>query len=495
MTLTIRWRCATAALSFALAAGISAHAAQVQEIPVTTASAAARLDFEAGQAAADRGDAQRANALFKHAVTLDPGFAYAWLNLANTSLSAQEFNSALETARRNGASASEGERLLVDIGLTFIDNDADKRLELSRRLVEQYPASPRAWLNLGFALGGLNRNEEARDAMRKAEQLAPDMPLVHTSLGFNYLFGDPKDYAKARDSMEAAVRLEPGEDNYHVNVGDVHRGENELEAANAAYQRAVNLDPQNGIALLKLAHINSFLGSYDEARRNYDAGIAVATEQNRATYANFKMFTYLHAGDIDGAIGGLNRLAADVDSMDMPDDQRIGARILTYTNLAQVALHGGRYDEGERAIAGLAAALRANAQSVNKEEFTRNQEATIAYWEGQLAARRGDYAAALRLAKKNKELVDPDANPRKLENYHEVLGLVHLLQKDYAKAAAEYRQANLTVMYTKYHLALALEGAGQRAEARALYKEVGEWNFNTVDFALVRRDALSRATA
>src|SRR5262245_36367161 len=176
MTLTIRWRCATAALSFALASGISAHAAQVQEIPVTTTSAAARLDFEAGQAAAARGDAQRANALFKHAVTLDPGFAYAWLNLANTSLSAQEFNSALETARRNGAAASEGERLLVDVGLTFIDNDADKRLTLSQKLVDRYPESPRAWINLGGVLGGLNRNVEARAAMHKAKQPAPKAP-------------------------------------------------------------------------------------------------------------------------------------------------------------------------------------------------------------------------------------------------------------------------------------------------------------------------------
>ena len=494
MMLTMRPRCAMAALSLVLAAGL-AQAMQIQEIPVTTTLPQARLDFAAGEAALDRGDGQRANLLFKSAVAQDPAFVYAWLNVANSSLSAEEFNSALETARRNGAGASEGERMLVDIALTFIDNDADKRLALSQELVRKYPASPRAWLNLGGVLGGLNRNVEAREAMAKAEQLAPDMPLVHTTLGFSYLFGDPKDYSKAEKEMIEAVTLAPGEDNYQMNVGDVHRGENRLELANADYERAVNLDPSNGIALLKLAHINSFLGNYDESRRNYDAGIAQAQDQARATYANFKMFSYVHAGDIDGAIAGFNRLASEIDSMPMPDDQRVGARILTYTNLAQICLHEGRYDDGERAIAGLAAALRANAQAVNKDEFTRQQEATIAYWQGQLDARRGDYAGALKEAKKYKDLLEPDANPRKLENYHEVLGLVELLQKNYAKAAAEYRQANLTVMYTKYHLALALDGAGQHAEARALFKEVGEWNFNTVDFALVRRDALRRASA
>jgi hypothetical protein len=48
-------------------------------------------------------------------------------------------------------------------------------------------------------------------------------------------------------------------------------------------------------------------------------------------------------------------------------------------------------------------------------------------------------------------------------------------------------------MYTKYHLALALQGAGQADEARKIFKEVGSWNFNSAGFALIRKDALARA--
>ena len=48
-------------------------------------------------------------------------------------------------------------------------------------------------------------------------------------------------------------------------------------------------------------------------------------------------------------------------------------------------------------------------------------------------------------------------------------------------------------MYNKYHLALALDGAQQTHEARKLFKEVGEWSFNNVGYALVRKDALARA--
>ena len=80
-----------------------------------------------------------------------------------------------------------------------------------------------------------------------------------------------------------------------------------------------------------------------------------------------------------------------------------------------------------------------------------------------------------------------------MENYHDLLGLISLSQKKYGEAVAEYRKADLTNMYTKYHLALALQGAGQADEARKIFKEVGSWNFNSAGFALIRKDALARA--
>ena len=56
-----------------LLAGLATVAlgAAVEEIPITTKSAAARMDFVAGQAALDRGDGAAANALFRAAVGAD----------------------------------------------------------------------------------------------------------------------------------------------------------------------------------------------------------------------------------------------------------------------------------------------------------------------------------------------------------------------------------------------------------------------------------------
>ena len=92
---------------FALLVAPLAALAAVQEIPITTSSAEARLAFDAGQAALDRGDAPQANELFRTAVAADPNFTYAWVNLSNVTFSTEEFIAALKGAR---AGRGEGER-------------------------------------------------------------------------------------------------------------------------------------------------------------------------------------------------------------------------------------------------------------------------------------------------------------------------------------------------------------------------------------------------
>src|SRR5690348_1267544 len=104
------------ALLFAPLAALAA----VQEIPITTSLPEARLAFDAGQAALDRGDAAQANDLFRTAVAVDPNFTYAWVNLSTVTFSTEEFTAALKGAEQGAAQASEGERMLLDFNKLFL---------------------------------------------------------------------------------------------------------------------------------------------------------------------------------------------------------------------------------------------------------------------------------------------------------------------------------------------------------------------------------------
>src|SRR3712207_3310049 len=126
----------------------------VQEIRPTTASEEARNHYAAGERLLDVGRPQEASVHFRKAVETDSTFAYAYLGIANSAQSTQEFKENLDAAARHAEGKSEGERLLIDVNRAFFINDAERALELSQKLTQTYPNSPRAWLTL--------RSEERR---------------------------------------------------------------------------------------------------------------------------------------------------------------------------------------------------------------------------------------------------------------------------------------------------------------------------------------------
>jgi tetratricopeptide (TPR) repeat protein len=496
-TMRVRDVLSVSALTFSAAAALlnaGVAFAAVEEIPITTRSDDARADFIAAQAALDRGDGPVANTLLREAVAKDPRFVYAWINLGVASFSPEEFAETVKRAAAAASGVSEGEQLLAEISERFLDNDFAAQLATAKKLTDRYPNSPRAWLNLAFVQAGLNQFAEQRASLQRAIDLDASFVPAHLAMANSYLFNAPRDLGRAEKYFRQTIALAPGEDNYLWSLGDVYRAGNQLEKAREQYRRATLLDPNDSTSPLKLGHVNSFLGRYDEARANYDRGIANASPAARPFNANYRIFTWVHAGDAATAIHELESLATQIDTMGLAENQRTGAEAFTLTNALTVALHHNRHDDAARLLGELAAVLRANSKAVGSDDFSRIQEANIAYFEGQLAARRGDYPEATRLAEKNAELVAAQDNPRKMENYHDLMGLIALLQGRYVQAVEHYRQADVTNnIYVKYHLALALDGAKQRDEARRLFREVGQWNFNTAGFALVRKDALARA--
>ncbi len=123
------------------------------------------------------------------------------------------------------------------------------------------------------------------------------------------------------------------------------------------------------------------------------------------------------------------------------------------------------------------------------------KQISAAYWKGKLAARQGDYERAQAQAEEFASLAAADTNPRKMERYHELLGLIALQQGDNESAVAHYRQANLSTspgagdVKNIYMLATALQGAGRSDEAAELMQKVADWNFNSVWFAMLRNEA------
>ena len=490
---------AAALLAYSLAAAQDPHSAldpvtsAVIAHPITTSSAAARTHFLEGLREFDLGRFIDANVHFKAAVAADPDFAFAYLNVANTANSLDEFKTNLALAEQHAAGASEAERLQIQMARKGFDNDLAGQLALGQQLVAKYPASPRAWLALAGAQGALNRNKAARTAMAKALALAPTLFVAHVAMGNNYIFGEPRDFTKALEHMQQAEALAPDEPNAHMFVGDAYRAQRDLEKAREEYVRGHELDPRAAVLLVKAGHANTFLGDYAAARADYDSAMAVGRANEKATFAPFRAYVSVYAGDPETAIAELNQLVASVDRMGVPDPK--ANKVAALTNVVVIATHTRNRAAAEQALKQLEPLLMQQADEAGNPAFRRGQQAQIAYLEGWWAARAGDFAAAQKQADRIAQLLAPDANPRKLEPMHQLEGFIALYQRNYRDAAVHLRQGNPFDPYIKYQLAVATEGEGDAASAKRLYKEVADYNFNVLGFALVRRDAVQKAGA
>jgi tetratricopeptide (TPR) repeat protein len=459
-------------------------------VPLTSASSAAKDHFMLGLRQMDIGaPGAEVRAHFLAAVAADPSFALAHLYAAYSSNTRADYLVHLNHAVGLGGKASPAEHLMIQTEQRLSVNDPKGALELARQMVQAAPTNPRVLQTLAGIQFGLAQPAEARATLEQAIKLAPRFAPVHIDLGNSYIQIEPKDIAKGEEHIRHAVDLEPNEPYVHDFMGDAYRAKNDLARARLEYTRMTELDARNAGAFQQRAHVNSFLGKFDEARADYDKSISLGDPGEKATYPVYRAFVNVYAGAPAAAEQELDKLVAAIDGMDVPD--KPNAKIFALNNQLAIALHNGHMNVATRAVDALRALWREQETGATPE-FRRTREANIIYVEGRLAAANGDYSGTRAKAEEYMKVVEPSVNPRKNERAHELLGIADLVQKNYAAAAAHLAQANPNGSYITYQRALALEGAGQSAEANILFKRVADTNFNSVEIALVKADAARR---
>lgn len=464
---------------------------------LTTASPEARRQVEAGVRVADmsglpknRSYLHAANDHFKRAVTEDPSFAYAYLAAARTAPSFEEYRANLSRAAELAAGAGEAERLQVELEQRLFERDMEGALELAQRLVALEPSNPRAWMELAEVQKRSGQEEKARESAAKAVEVAPDFTRGHLWLANSYLF-EPRDWSEAERHVRKALELEPDQSAPHDLQGDIHRAHGRFEEAAGAYTRAAELDPTDAAVLFQRGHVYTFAGDYEKARADYDAAAERARGNQRAQGLYNRALLSAFAGDPKRAVAELEEIYQRIDRMGLPDPD--GAKLQALTATAQIALGTGQIAEARTAIERAAVLLRKRADETGTEEFRRATEATVAFWEGYLAAHEGDHATARAKAEEHRKLLAAERRPNKERPVHALLGIVALREKKYDEAIAHLEQAAPNDEYLVYQRALALEGAGRREEAQAIYRSLATNNFNSPGLAIVRRDALARA--
>jgi len=180
---------------------------------VTTPSLEALQALTLGVRAADtKGDDAAAIPFLKRAVSLDPNFALAYLqlgtsygNLGESAKAAESMRKAYELRDRT----SEHEKLGIS---AYYELYVTGNLEAARRAYESwgetYPNAREPWIDLAAIFGNLGQYDKGLAAAQDTQRRMPRSGLVYANLVSSYLAVDRLDEAKATAQEARAYHLD-----------------------------------------------------------------------------------------------------------------------------------------------------------------------------------------------------------------------------------------------------------------------------------------------
>jgi tetratricopeptide (TPR) repeat protein len=478
--------CLCALVSFALLIVVQTgcKSAKSDEVPITTISKEARQLFVEGRELADFSQGEKANALFKRAVELDPDFALAYLFKAGTSLDTTEFKADRAKAISLAPKVSEGEQKLIAAHQAYNDeNNVVKANEIYRELAAMFPKDKRAQYYLATSYDSLQEFDKEIAALENVIALDKNYSLAYQTLGYVYRWKNQ--YDKAEANFKEYLRQNPKQASGYDNLADLYQKMGRFDEAIAQYRESVRIDPSLRFSEMKIGVTYAFMGKYGEARQ------ALQALMDSETKPAFKLYdqqviarTYIYEGDYAKALEATDKAMQMAKELGLPEDLGYGHQVkfILFFELAD-------WDKADASLAEmLNIAETANFTPANKETY----EAVVPFWGAQVAAGRKDFAAAQAKADEFKAKVVAVNNPGWQKYPGWCFGYIALAQGDAIKAIEYFSQGEMDDPFIMYYFAVAKEKAGDTAGALELYKKIATWNFDGDWYAIVRSKAAAK---
>jgi len=129
-----------------------------------------------------------------------------------------------------------------------------RALDQVERYLADRPKDAQGRFLKGIILTGLNRQNDAIAVFRKLTEDYPNLPEPHNNLAV--IYAQQKQYDKAKEELEKAIRTHPAYATAHENLGDIYS-----RLASQAYGKALQIDSSNTSAQTKLAMISDLVGA------------------------------------------------------------------------------------------------------------------------------------------------------------------------------------------------------------------------------------------
>lgn len=456
------------------------ESATVQKVPVTTTSERARRAFLEGRQLAEDLKITEARPYFQRAVALDPAFAQAWLALATTAGTAQEFFAALRKAVERADRVSVGERHMI-LGLQAgANSDLVGQYQHYRALVRLYPQDERARLLLGTYLFGRQDYAAAIEQFRRAIEINGDFAPAFNQLGYAYRFAAR--YAEAEGAFKRYIELLPDEPNPYDSYAELLMKEGRFEESIRNYRIALDKDPQFLLSYRGIGYDQLLMGHYDLARQTFSTFMTMARNDGERRQALFWIaVSYLHQGQFEQALGILEKRARLAEAANDLVTRSGDAMTLGVILMEAGELQAAR----ERLEESMALIRQADVSDEVRAQAARN----LTYRRARLALRGGDVKAANEATQDYAEAVAKVNAPFDVRRLHELRGRIAWRRGDAVAARRELELANQQDPSTLLLLARVCADQGDRAAATKYARDAANFNAFSLNYAFVRTEA------
>ena len=212
---------------------------------------------------------QLAETAYQRAEALDPGNAFVYRGRAQVRVRRNDLPGAAKILRAGITRHSQDAELRASLGnVLILLNQGEAAKKVLEPAIQQNPDHADLHFMLGRAHEQLHHLEAAVSEMRRATELDPRRDDAFGRWGLYEV--SLAEYAEAREPLQQAIRLNPGEPHYHWALGDSYAldPKPDLPRAIELYREALKIDPVNTNAMRSLMLVltrRSGPGDLDEA--------------------------------------------------------------------------------------------------------------------------------------------------------------------------------------------------------------------------------------
>ena len=287
--------------------------------------------FYAGQQYFEKGKYPEAAIDFVNAIQIDPSYAEAHHQLAETYLKLQKPQGAYQELARTIDLQPENYRARLELAnLLILGREFRLAKEQTDVLLQQHPDDPVVHSTVSSLLAGQGDLSGAMKEIQKALVLAPDSWAFYLELAVLQLNSNQPDAAEA--SFKKVIQLNPAATQAYQLLGTYYQARGRFTEAEQQFHTAIDKDPRNPEARAALAHLYLAEGKNAEAEE--------FLEQTKRDFPD-NSAVYRLLGDFYFSTGNLDKAIAEYGSLYEEHAKDVQVK----KNYIQLLIQKNRFDQ------------------------------------------------------------------------------------------------------------------------------------------------------